>query len=140
MRKSKLKEYTCYHDFHEVEISFLVGGTVADLIAFIKKRHGKTHLYSWDKRFKWGKRANTTDGYAFHVEGGDFGVGERYYLWVHGPEAGILGHEICHMVGDILYNRGYGYCYGSEEGFAYLSGWLHRKVHHALKGKIVAKL
>jgi len=40
----------------------------------------------------------------------------------------VKKHETFHLTGDILFTRGIGYCYESEEAFAYLNGWLSQEI------------
>jgi hypothetical protein len=125
---AKIKEIQIYQDLYQVNISFLVGGRVEDLIRLIRARHAGIPLYSWGKEFEWGKDANTTDGYQFHVNA-ELGDGERFYVWVHHKSPSLMYHEVFHLVGDILYTRGVEYAEASEEAFAYLGGWIFEKLH-----------
>lgn len=132
MSKTKIREIKIFEDMMRVDISFLIGGTVPDLITFIKDRHKNAQMYSFDEKFDWTEDADTTDGYQFHVCG-PHGKGEVFYVWVLEPTPYLLEHEISHLTGDILCNRGVKYCMECEEVFAYLGGWISDELSKRLK-------
>lgn len=138
MKKIKIKDFSIYEQLYETEIVYLVGGEVEDLIAYIKSKHKDSPLYSWGKRFDWGEDANTTNAYQFHVNA-PLGSGEKFYVWMHEVTPSLLYHETFHLAGDILFTRGVEYSYSSEEGYAYLGGWIFEKIFNALQGKISSK-
>jgi hypothetical protein len=115
---------------YEAEVCYLIGGTIPELASYIKAHHGNSSIYSWNKRCDddWkGEDADTTDGYQFHINS-PLGIGEVFYVWVHKPTQYLLFHETFHLVGDIMQTRGIGYCYESEEAYAYLGGWIYEKI------------
>jgi hypothetical protein len=128
-----MKEVKIYDPLYDVNISYLVGGDVAELKTFIKDRHGDTAMYSFGKKFKWGKQAEHTNAYQFHVAM-PLGKGEIFYVWVHEKTAYLLFHETFHLAGDILYDRGIKYSMKSEEAFAYLGGWIFQEAFKLLRG------
>lgn len=138
MRKNKIKEYSFYDESWHTDISYLFGGTVEDLMDFIYQRHKGMALYSWGVEHIWGKDANTTNAYQFHVNA-PLGDGERFYVWLHEMCPNLLCHETVHLVGDILFTRGMEYKYESEEAYAYLAGNLFEKIYNLLNGKISPK-
>ncbi len=134
----KIKEYSIFEQMYEAEISYLFGGTVEDLMAFIKNRHKDAPIYSWGKIFEWGEDANTTNAYQFHVNA-PLGAGEKFYVWINEVSPSLLYHETFHLSGDILFTRGIEYSYSSEECYAYLGGWIFQKICTSLNGKITTK-
>lgn len=122
-----MKEVRFVEPMYQADISFLVGGDVPGLRAFIKDRHGNAKLYSFGKRFKWGKQANYTNAYQFHASA-PLGNGEVFYVWVAEKTAYLLFHETVHLMGDILHDRGLKYCMKSEEAFAYLGGLIFQEM------------
>ncbi len=132
MRKTKIKEVRFTVPIYEAEVSYLVGGDVPQLIQFIKERHKNAKKYSFLKVFKWGKDADSTNAYQFHV-GAPLGNGEVFYVWVAENTANLIAHETFHLTGDILYNRGFKYSMKSEEAFAYLNGWLSEQTAKLIK-------
>lgn len=129
-----MKEVEIYCPLYQVDISYLIGGTVEELIALVKSRHQGALPMSWDKSFEWGEDANTTDGYQFHINA-PFGVGEKFYVWVSEPSPYLLFHETYHLTGDILFTRGVTYCNQCEESFAYLGGWIYQELSDQLNNK-----
>lgn len=123
---------------YECELSLLIGGEIWDVIKLLKERHKDPRVYSWNVEFKWEEDANTTNAYAFHVNA-PFGNGERFYIWMAEPTINLLAHETFHLTGDMLFTRGFEYCYGSEEGFAYLHGWLFDRIYNLIYEKPVLK-
>lgn len=121
---------------YRANITYLIGGTVPELLKYLKKKHKNFKSYSWGNEFEWGEDADSTDGYQFHVNA-PLGVGEVFYVWVDRPSPFLLFHETYHLVGDILYNRGIVYSEDSEEAFAYLGGWIFEEIHRLLKGKLI---
>lgn len=109
-------------------------------LATLKKRHGGKipEMYSWDEKFEFGDDADTTNAYQFHVNA-IHGDGEVFYIWIHEIGPNLLAHELFHLTGDILFNRGIGYDNGGEEGYAYLHGWIFEKVFTGLRGRIPKK-
>lgn len=128
----KLKEYRFYDPCFRADISFLIGGSVAELIKFITNRHGASKMYSFDKEWVWPPDADTTDAYQFHVSA-LHGRGEVFYVWMLEKEPYNHQHEMYHLVGDIFCNRGIIYCMESEEAFAYYSGYLFEACCKLLK-------
>jgi len=128
-----------YDDLYDVHITYLLGGTVEDLVKYIKRKHKKAPLYSWGKQFTFGADADTTNGYQFHVNA-PLGNGEVFYIWTADATPYLLFHETYHLVGDILYTRGLPYTYSSEEAYAYLGGWIFEKVFKKLGGKLPKRL
>jgi hypothetical protein len=43
-------------------------------------------------------------------------------------DVGAVGHEIVHLVAAIMRSSGVAYSFKSEEAFAYLHGWLERRI------------
>jgi hypothetical protein len=135
MAKTKIKEYKFSDPVYRANISFLIGGSVAELIALIKERHGDAQMYSFDKKWDWTSDADTTDAYQFHVS--DLhGKGEVFYLWVLEKDTYLFAHELYHLVGDILCNRGLEYVMESEEAFAYYFGYIFQEAFKLLKGRL----
>lgn len=132
-----MQEYILYEEEKDVWITCLIGGSVNDLKTYLRTKHkGRLPaMYSWDRRFHFGKDGGTTNGYSFHVNA-PLGDGEVFYMWVAEPTPYLMGHEITHVVGDILFNRGFEYCYGAEESWAYLNGWVHGKIKKLIDGRI----
>lgn len=126
----KIKEIKFVEPMYQADIRYLIGGSADDLIRLMKRRHGDAQKYSWDRKFDWGEDANTTDGYQFHFNA-IHGKGEVFYLWMQEPTAYLTMHEFIHLVGDVLFVRGIGYCYESEEVYAYLGGYLFEKFYSA---------
>lgn len=136
----RLKKIQIYNDMYDVYIIFLIGGDVPNLQRYIKRKHGKARLYSWDKEFDlYTDDADTTNGYQFHVNA-PLGKGEVFYSWHSEMTPYLLSHELYHVVGDILYTRGIGYNYDSEEIYAYLYSLLFDKVFKKLGGKFPKRL
>lgn len=135
MKRTKIKEVRFTEPMYQVDISYLVGGDVPQLISFIKDRHKSAKMYSFNEVFEWSEDADTTNAYQFHVSA-PLGVGEVFYVWVAEHTPYLLFHETFHLVGDIMYNRGIKYCMESEEAFAYLGGWIFQEASKLLKGKI----
>lgn len=135
MRKTKIKEVRFTEPLYQVDISYLVGGDVPQLISFIKERHKNLQMYSFNEKFDWAEDADTTNAYQFHVSG-PLGKGETFYVWVAEGTPYLLFHETFHLVGDIMWNRGIKYSMESEEAFAYLGGWIFQEASKYLKGKI----
>jgi hypothetical protein len=128
-----MQEIKLYNDLYETYISFLIGGTVNDLIKFLKKRHGeKAKYHSWDKELVFGEDADTTDGYQFHINSPQ-GMEEIFYVWIDKPTPSLVFHETFHLVGDIMNTRCVEYCYESEETFAYLGGWIFTNLMKKIK-------
>lgn len=134
-RKTKIREITFLEPMYQVDISYLYGGTVESLIEFIGKRHDKVSPLSWSEEFHWGKDANTTDAYQFHINA-PLGKGEKFYVWMSDVTPSLLFHETFHLTGDILHTRGIKYSSESEEAFAYLGGWIFQEAFKLLKGKL----
>ncbi len=128
-----MKEVSFKTPLYEAEVTYLIGGDVKDLKNFLRsKNNGRLPTtYSWDQRFTFGKDGDTTNAYQFHVNA-PLGDGEIFYVWVADPTMDLLTHETTHLTGDILYTRGFGYCYESEEAWAYLNGWLFDKIFHSI--------
>ena len=140
MAKRKLKKYTIYNDLYDVHVIFLIGGEVIDLQKYIKRKHGNVETYSWGKKFDlYCKDADTTNGYQFHVNA-PLGKGEVFYHWHSHNTPYLLGHELYHMTGDIMYTRGMTYNSGSEESYAYLAGWLFDRLCKKMKIKFPKRL
>jgi hypothetical protein len=136
MATTRIKEYKIYESEKQVDIRILIGGMPHDLIKLIKNRHGEdVKLYNWDKEYIWPEDADDTDAYQFHVCA-PLGKGEIFYAWVHEPTLYLLVHEVVHVVGDILFHRGYKYGRKSEEAWAYLTGWIMYEFYKQFKGKI----
>ena len=135
MRRTKIKEIRFFEPMYQTDISYLVGGDVPQLQQFIKERHGNAKMYSWGKRFKWGKKANTTNAYQFHVTA-PLGKGEVFYVWIEEKTDYLMFHESFHLLGDIMYDRGVKYCSKSEEAFAYLGGYIYQEVNKLMKRKV----
>lgn len=132
MRKNKIIEKTIFEDLFGVDISFLFGGDVEDLKKFIRTRHGAgCSLYSWDEPFNLWEQQNNTTAYQFHIFT-DIGNADKFYLWNAVMETDLLLHEITHLTGDILFVAGIKYSTDSEELYAYLSGWIGRKIFEQL--------
>ena len=127
-----MKEVRFTDTLYDAEISYLIGGTVEDLIAFVDEKHPGKSVMSWGSKFEWGEDANTTNAYQFHINA-PLGKGEVFYVWMHELTPYLLGHETFHLTGDILFTRGIKYCEESEEAFAYLCGWLHQQFENANK-------
>lgn len=130
---SKIKEIRFFEPIYQVDISYLVGGDVPQLMAFIKERHKYAPMYSFNEKFEWTEDADTTNAYQFHVTA-PLGKGEVFYVWMEETTAYLLFHETFHLVGDILQNRGIKYSMESEEAFAYLGGWIFQEAFKMLKG------
>lgn len=126
-----MKEVSFYQDMYQSQITYLLGGTAKDLATYIKKKHGKCKLVSWDEEFKLGKDAIMTDGYQFHVDA-PLGDGEVFYVWCHEPTPYLLFHETFHLIGDILFTRGIKYTFESEEAYAYLGSWIFSELNKQL--------
>lgn len=127
----KIKEFSFFDDHHKVEISYLFGGEVYDLMAFIKARHKDEKMYSWGKPFDWGDDADTTDAYQFHING-YHNKANKFYVWIYELDANLLYHETYHLAGDIFFTIGAEYNYGSEENYAYYGSWIFEKICNAL--------
>ena len=136
--KSKIKEYKLYSDLYQAEMSYFYGGTADQFISLIKKRHGDAPMYSWGEKFEWGEDANTTDGYQFHFNA-VHGDGEKFYLWLLNPTPFLFYHEVYHLSGDVLFTRGVGYSYESEEAHAYFGSWLFNKIFTWMGGRLKAE-
>lgn len=128
-----MKEVKIHNDLYDVDISYLIGGDVPELISFIKERHGDAPMYSFHERFHWTEDADTTNAYQFHINA-PLGKGEIFYVWVAEKTPYLLFHETLHLTGDILYNRGVRYSMDSEEAFAYLGGWIFQEAFKLLRG------
>lgn len=125
--------YSFSEPMYQVEITYLVGGTVKDLKRYLRDRHKRLPaMYSWDKRFVFGKDGDTTNGYQFHVNA-PLGDGEIFYVWINDPS--LLFHETFHMTGDIMFTRGIIYSYESEEAYAYLGSWIYENVRQLISQK-----
>lgn len=113
---------TCFSEsLYEVDICYLIGGSVADLRAYVKQHHGeKAITLSWDQPFVL---EDGTDAYQFHVTS-PLGEDERFYVWMHDPTPRLIWHETMHVTFDILFVRQVYYKSESEEAFAYLGGWI----------------
>jgi hypothetical protein len=134
MATTRIKERAFHNNHYNCAISYLIGGTVPQLIRFLEQRHGKGAIYySWSTPFKFGNDAADTDGYQFHVNA-PLGDGEIFYVWLHDLNTNLLAHETFHLVGDILHTRGIKYSYNSEESFAYLQGEIFDEIFKLLKG------
>ena len=125
---------------YKASVTYLVGGTVPKLLAYLKKKYGGKlpKVYSWDKEFTFGDDADTTDGYQFHVNA-PLGDGEMFYVWIAEPSSYLLSHETYHLVGDILFTRGIEYNYGAEESYAYLMSSIFEEIFKKMRGKIPKK-
>lgn len=124
-----MREIKIYNELYDAQISYLIGGDAFDLVRFLKKRYGKNAKYwSWDREVIFGDDVNTTDAYQFHVNA-PLGAGERFYIWMCQPKPSLVFHETYHLVGDIMHRSGIEYDYKSEETFAYLGGWIYKKIH-----------
>jgi len=132
---TRIKEYKIYEDEKQADIRILIGGTVPDLIKLIKRRHGDAKMWSWDKEHIWTEDAADTDAYQFHISA-PLGKGEIFYMWIYEPTMYLLAHEITHVAGDILHHRGFEYCRGAEEAWAYLIGYIAQEFYKQFKGKI----
>lgn len=140
MAKRKLKKIQIYCDMYDAYVIFLIGGEVPDLLKYLRRKHGKKAVYySWGKAFSFGDDADTTNGYQFHINA-PLGKGEVFYSWHSDMTPYLLSHELYHVVGDIMYTRGVGYNYGSEETYAYLYGWLFDRLFKKLGGKLPKRL
>ena len=128
----KIKEYKFYDPAYRVNISYLIGGSVEELIALVKERHPNGQMYSFDKKWDWTEDADTTDAYQFHVAE-LHGKGEVFYLWILEKDNYLFSHELYHLVGDILCNRGLEYVMQSEEAFAYYFGYIAESAYKLLK-------
>lgn len=117
---------------YEARVCYLIGGTVPEMLKYLKKAHGVYEPYSWDQKFEWGEDAGTTDGYQFHINA-PLGDGEIFYVWVSKASPSLLFHETLHLVGDILHTRGINYSCDSEEAFAYLGGWIFDKIYKSVR-------
>jgi hypothetical protein len=135
---TKIRKISIYNDHYDCHIVYLIGKDVHWLKKYIARKHGDIQLYSWASTFKFGEDANTTNGYQFHVNA-PLGDGEMFYVWVAEPTPYLLVHETIHLTDDILYTRGIGYTYSSEEAYAYLGGWIFEKVFKRLGGKLPKK-
>jgi len=124
-----MKEFTFHQDMYDAWITYLLGGTVKDLKAFLRSKHGGRlpAMYSWDKRFYFGKDGDTTNAYQFHVNA-PLGDGEIFYVWMSDLDDYLLWHETDHTRNDLLFTRGVGYSYESEEAYVYLGGWIFKKI------------
>ena len=77
-----MKEIRFNEPLYQVDISYLIGGDVAELKTFLENRHGSTHqMYSFGERFYWAEDSNTTNAYQFHVAQ-PLSRGETFYVWV----------------------------------------------------------
>lgn len=132
--RKKMKRINIYDPHYDAYITYLIGGTVDNMIKFIKRKHKDSPLYSWGTPFVFGDDADTTNAYQFHVNA-PHGKGEIFYVWIHELNANLLFHETFHLTGDILYTRGIPYTYSSEEAYAYLGGSVFEKIFRALKGR-----
>lgn len=135
MRRTKIKEIRFTEPMYQVDISYLVGGDVLQLISFIKERHKGAQMYSFNEKFDWAEDADTTNAYQFHVSA-PLGKGEVFYVWVEDSTPYLLFHETFHLVGDIMWNRGIKYSMESEEAFAYLGGWIFQEMSRLLKMRV----
>lgn len=132
--KTRIKERKFYNKMYDCYISYLIGGTVPQLISFINRHHGEdAPLFSWGTQFQWGPDADTTNAYQFHVNY-PLGHGEVFYVWLHELTPNLLFHETFHLLGDILYTRGLRYTYASEETYAYLGGEIFEQIFKLVKG------
>lgn len=127
-----MKEVKIYNELYYTQINYLIGGTVKDLIKFLKRRHKDAKYWSWDKEVIFDKNDITTDAYQFHVITpiGDVDV---FYVWMHEVTPDLIFHETEHLVGDIMFTRCVPYTYESEETYAYLGGWIFKKIFKLLK-------
>ena len=132
-QRGNMKEVRFTEPMYQADISYLVGGDVPELIAFIKERHGNELPVSWSEKFEWGEDAHTTDGYQFHINA-PLGKGETFYVWMAEKTPSLLFHETFHLVGDILHTRGINYSNDSEEAYAYLGGWIFQEAFRQLRG------
>lgn len=133
---SKLKTYSFSDPLYRAYITYVIGGTVPDLVRYLKRKHKNSKCFSWDNEFEWTEESETTDGYQFHVSA-PLGEGEVFYVWCRQADPFLLFHETYHLVGDILHNRGVKYSEDSEESYAYLGGWIFEKIYTLLNGKLV---
>jgi len=128
-----MKEIKIRNDQYDAEISYLIGGTIPDVRALMKRRYGEK------AQIRSGQDTDTvdetleddTDGYqfAYHATQGE---NERFYVWVAEPTHELLAHESSHLGYDILNHRGVKHCDESEEAYAYMQGWLHKKLYERL--------
>jgi hypothetical protein len=114
---------------YEADITYLRGGSVADLRQYVAMKHPGAQPMSW------GDETNLEDGtdaYEFHVATG-VGDDEHFYVWMHDehPEQRLLFHETLHLTSDILWFRGIKYTSESEEAFCYLGGWIFEQAQKA---------
>lgn len=128
-----MREIKLHNDTYDVNISYIFGGTIPELQLLLKKRHGeKAQIRSGDSI---GSIEDTleddTDGYQFCYSA-PLGENERYYVWAHECSHELIAHESSHLAYDILGSRGITKCDESEEAYAYMQGWLHKKLYKAL--------
>lgn len=127
-----MKEYRFTDPIYESDITYLIGGSVNELISFIKENHVNNPVMSWGESFEWGNDADTTNAYQFHINA-LLGYGERFYVWIHEVTPSLLYHETYHLVNDILHVRGVIFSYESEEAYSYLGGWIFQEISNSLK-------
>jgi hypothetical protein len=98
-----------------------IGGHIDDFKKFLRERYNGRipSLWSWDKRV-YVKDMHSTDGYSVYVNYNPPKHDEVYYMWVEDKNKHLF-HEITHTTGNIMFVRGYGYNYGSEENWAYMN-------------------
>lgn len=115
-----LKEIRVKDPLFQREISYLVGGTEAELYAFVKARHG-ADVMLLNKQAEGGDSPEPdahsagNDGLQFHVAG----EREHFYAWIANEEVSLLWHETFHLTLDVLTSVGISYSDESEEVFAY---------------------
>ncbi len=129
-----MKEYSFHVEMYDAWVTCFIGGDVKELKKELREKHGGKlpAMWSWDKRFYFGKQGETTDGYQFHVNA-PLGDGEVFYVWRASSEK-LSWHEAYHIMGDIMFTRGVIYCYESEEAYAYLGDFIFNKINSLING------
>ena len=111
-----MQEVQVFEDFYNCDISFLFGGTIHDVNGLMAKRHSKTEVMEDD-----------SDACQWH-ENSPQGDNEVFYIWVNEPSWDLVGHEILHLVFDIMRSRGIEYHEDTEDAQAYLQGKIFKMI------------
>ena len=115
----QLRSHVITDPLFDRTIMLLVGGTPADVRAFLEMRHGRDYSLANKDNECDDDKDDYNDGAEFHINGPD--NLETYYVWVKDPTPGLLHHEVFHLAHDVLHVAGVTFTDESEEAFAYWS-------------------
>lgn len=127
-----LKEIKIKDPMYQSSISYLVGGSEADLYKFLRRRHGKgVKLCNKEASEVEAMRepdSASTDGMQFHVNEEE----EYFYVWVQRKDIGLVFHETMHLAFDVLSCRGIEYADECEDAFCYWGAAVYAEAHRKI--------